>query len=108
MQQVFFDLAQKLLGLLTLTVSNLFVGSIPMDLFLLDFLFFVIKLAVGNIFLFLAIPKFDLWMDFLLLLAPCPDPAEEVPGEMRHCSWNKGGPSRLCSWEEWTGKEEKN
>ena len=109
LEQIFFDLPEKLLGLVSLTVLNLFIGSIPMDLFRLDFLalFSVIKLVVGNIFIF----KCGLWLLLILTSRPA-DPAEEMPREMWHCSWHIAwvwpSPSRLCCWKEGTGEEENN
>ena len=116
LEQIFFDLPEKLLRLVSLTVLNLFIGSIPMGLFRLDFLalfsldmFFVIKLVVGNMFLVLLSSKCSL---LLLMLTSRPDPAEEMPREMWHCSWHIAwawtSSSRLCCWEEGTGEEENN
>ena len=86
MEQIFFYLPEKLLGLVSLTVLNLLIGSIPMDLFWLDFLalfsvekFFVIKLVVGNLFLVVLSSKCSL---LLLMLTSRPDSAEEMPREM--------------------------
>lgn len=84
-----------------------------MDLFLLNLLALLSmdKLVVGNMFLFLTSSQCYLWLTLLLMLISRPDPAEEMPREMRHCSWQIGAwpsSSRLRCRKEWAGKEENN
>ena len=113
LHQIIFDLAQQLLRFVSLTFFNSLFGLVPTDLFLVDFLTLFIDVVmflvvVVKIFLVLATSKCDLWVNpllLLLLLVPCPDPAEEMPGEMRHCSWHVGRPPCLCAGEERAGKE---
>ena len=93
LHQIIFDLAQQLLRFVSLTFFNSLFGLVPTDLLLVDFLtlsidvvMFLVVVVVVNIFLVLPISKCDLWVNplllLLLLLVPCPDPAEEMPGEM--------------------------